>query len=154
MLVDAAQKEIIRKVIAGVSAVAVIAGLIVIGKSLFSSGGSSGQACAAGSACEVQALLGQALQDADSYYGERSPHTYVGFTVKAADATDPSILWTAAKQPAVGQVSIRRSSAARVLLVSQTDAGGFFCIENDQKTGTSSKGKVDTTSFAACTGGW
>ena len=55
---------------------------------------------------------------------------YTGFAVATAEAIEPSQVWVAAGDPAVGEISIVTATATSTMLVAESGSGTFFCLKD------------------------
>jgi len=77
----------------------------------------------------AQSNLRNGMAAAKVYFTDNE--TYVGFAVATADAIEPSLVYVAAVDPAVGEVSIGPASIlAEVQLVAESGSGTFYCIHD------------------------
>ncbi|HEU5225482.1 MAG TPA: prepilin-type N-terminal cleavage/methylation domain-containing protein [Actinomycetota bacterium] len=60
---------------------------------------------------------------------------YTGFDVAAAEAIEPSLVWTAAGTPTAGQTVIQVVAANSVVLTALSGSGKYFCIADNAATG-------------------
>jgi type IV pilus assembly protein PilA len=60
---------------------------------------------------------------------------YTGFDVTAAEAIEPSLVWTAAGTPTLGQTVIQVVAPTNVVLTALSGSGKYFCIADNAATG-------------------
>lgn len=97
-----------------------------------------------------QATLIQAANAARTATAETG--SLADFNAAAAQAVEPSLVWTDNAAAAAGQISIRGASADGVVLVTKSGSGNVLCIALSSAGQT--MGKQDAASAAQCTGGW
>ena len=79
----------------------------------------------------AQSNLRNGVTAAKAFYTDEE--TYTGFTVTAAEATEPSLFWqlgAPAAPPPVNQVQIDEAAANVVHLIALSNSGTFFCVRD------------------------
>jgi type IV pilus assembly protein PilA len=78
----------------------------------------------------AQSNLRNGLAAAKVFYTDNE--TYVGFTVAAGDAIEPSLTWVVAGDPLVNQVALGgpAATATDIQLVAESASGTFWCIKD------------------------
>ena len=104
----------------------------------------------------AQADLRTALAAALTYFAEYQD--WDGFDAAEGAIAEPSLGWVDGGDPAVGDISIHVHADLDLLLVSESDSGGFFCVAQVPASPATIRGNAATfaglDTVAECTGGW
>jgi len=77
----------------------------------------------------AQSDLRNGMAAAKTYFTDDD--TFTGFDVTAGEAVEPSLVWTAAGTPTVGQVVIQAVAADSIVLTALSGSGTFFCLADN-----------------------
>jgi type IV pilus assembly protein PilA len=81
----------------------------------------------------AQSDLRNGIAAAKTYFTDSD--VYTGFDVTKAEAIEPSLVWTAAGTPTVGQTVIQVVAASSVVLTALSGSGTYFCIADNSAAG-------------------
>jgi type IV pilus assembly protein PilA len=81
----------------------------------------------------AQSDLRNGIAAAKTFFTDKD--LYTGFDVAAAEAIEPSLVWTAAGVPTAGQTVIQVVAADNVVLTALSGSGTFFCIADKSSAG-------------------
>jgi type IV pilus assembly protein PilA len=81
----------------------------------------------------AQSDLRNGIAAAKTYFVDSD--VYTGFDTTKAEAIEPSLVWTAAGTPTVGQTVIQAVAADSVVLTALSGSGTFFCIADKSSAG-------------------
>jgi type IV pilus assembly protein PilA len=105
----------------------------------------------------MQTDLRTSLAAAMTWWAESG--TYDGFDQTTAKASEPSLNWQSAGDPAApGQIAIQVASGPNLLLVARSNSGTYFCMAQVANNPATDRGSgavfADVDTVAECTGGW
>jgi len=81
----------------------------------------------------AQSDLRNGIAAAKTFFTDKD--LYTGFDVTAAEAIEPSLVWTAAGTPTAGQTVIQAVASDSVVLTALSGSGTFFCIADKSSAG-------------------
>ena len=105
----------------------------------------------------LQTDLRTSLAAAMTWWAESG--TYSGFDQTTAKASEPSLDWQNAGDPAqAGQIAIELATGPNLLLIARSNSGTYFCMSQVANNPATDRGRgmtyADLDTVPECTGGW